>query len=289
MKNKDSALVLEGGSLRALFTTGVLDVMMENDIDYPYVNGVSAGSMCGMNFVSHQIRRTRDVNINFLHDRHYIGLGNLLFHGGIFNFDYLFNVISKKDIPFDWDTFRSSATRYEAVATNCRTGEPEYFEKGVFPKIEDAASASCSMPILAKMVTLNKDKYLDGGVSMPIAYDRAMSQGYKKIVVVLTREHGYRKKPLTARRMNLFARAYGDYPYLLEKLIHVPDHYNRMQEEMDELEAAGKIFIIRPQGPVRVKRVEQDPAKLEALYQEGRRVMTQQLPALKAYLGFPEN
>lgn len=288
MLNKNSALVLEGGSLRALFTAGVLDVMMENGIEYPYVNGVSAGSMCAMNFVSGQIRRTRDVNINYLNDRHYIGIRNLLFHGGIFNFDYLFNVISKDYIPFDWDAFRASPTRYVAVATNCRTGEPNYFEKGTFKKIEDAASASCSMPILSKMITLNGDRYLDGGVSMPIAYDEAMAEGYQKIVVVLTREHGYRKKPLSQRRMNLFAKAYGDYPFLLEKLIHVPDHYNQMQEEMDELEKEGKIYIIRPQSPVKVLRVERDPRKLEALYEEGRRVMEQQLDGLKRYLELSE-
>src|SRR5574344_357636 len=126
--NEKSALVLQGGSLRCLFTAGVLDIIMKEEIHFPYVNGVSAGSLSGMNYVSEQPERTRNVNITFANDRRYIGVNNLLFHNGIFNFDFLYGKISNEYMPLDRDTFEKSPCRYVAVATNCRTGNPEYFE-----------------------------------------------------------------------------------------------------------------------------------------------------------------
>lgn len=284
MQNDHSAMALEGGSLRGLFTAGVLDVMMENSITYPYVNGVSAGAMGGLSFISGQITRTKDVNIDYRNDHEYIGIRNLLFRKGIFNFQYLFDVISKEYNPFDWESFYRNPSRYEVVATNCRTGEAEYFEKGICSELKKAAAASCSMPLLASMVELNGEKYLDGGVAMPIAYSRAMQEGYQKVVVVLTREHGYRKKAVSPRMMDLYAKKYGEYPYLLERLRNVPEHYNEMQLEMDRLQEEGKIFLIRPEFPVKVKRIEKDKEKLEELYQEGRRIMTEKLESLKTYL-----
>jgi len=284
MQNDHSAMVLEGGSLRGLFTAGVLDVMMENEITYPYVNGVSAGAMGGMSFISGQITRTKDVNIDYRNDHQYIGIRNLLFRDGIFNFEYLFHVISEEYNPFDWDSFYRNPTRFAVVATNCRTGGAEYFEKGVCKEMETAASASSSMPLLAHMIKIQGEKYLDGGVAMPIAYGKPLEEGYQKVVVVLTREHGYRKKPVSPKMMNLYAKFYGEYPYLLERLRNVPEHYNEMQLEMDRLQEEGKIFLIRPEYPVKVKRIEKDKEKLEELYQEGRRIMTENLEKLKKYL-----
>lgn len=284
MQKQNSALILEGGSLRGLFTAGVLDVLMENQIEFPYINGVSAGAMCALNFVSGQIKRTRNVNVNYIKDHKYIGIRNLLLHGGVFNFDYLFHVISSVYDPFDWDKFYSSTMRYEAVATNCITGEAEYFEKGICKEMEKAATASSSMPVLAKMVEIDEKKYLDGGIAMPVAYKRAIEEGYRKNIVVLTREHGFQKPEVSPRMLKIYVKLYGEYPYLLERLIHAPELYNKMQEEMDLLEKEGKIFIIRPEFPVLVKRIEKDKTKLEDLYEEGRRVMVKQFTKMQQYL-----
>lgn len=284
----EGALVLEGGSLRALFTAGVLDLMTEEGIELSYVNGVSAGSMCGMNYVTKQVGRTRRVTTEYLHDKRYISFRNLLKNRLIFNFDFLFGELSRDLIPFDFEGFEQSPQKFEAVATRCKTGKPVFFEKGVCTDMMAAIQASCSMPVLSRMITVEGKKYLDGGISLPIAYQRALDLGYEKVVVVLTRDHGYRKKPMDLLTRRCYERYFAPLPRLQEALFEVPERYNRMQEEMDRLEAEGKLFIIRPQSPVLVSRVEQDVKKLEDLYEEGRRVSKELLPKLKEYLDIKE-
>lgn len=281
----EGALVLEGGSLRSMFTAGVLDVMMEQEIELSYVNGVSAGSMCGMNYISKQAGRTLEVNTEYLHDKRYMSFRNMLKNRLIFNFDFLFGELSTELVPFDFETFENSPQKFEVVATRCRTGQPVFFEKGVCTDMYAAVQASCSMPVLSKMIAVEGRKYLDGGISLPIAYKRAMELGYEKVVVVLTRQHGYRKKPVDRLTKRGYDRYFGPLPELRAALEEVPERYNRMQEEMDELEADGKLFIIRPEFPVMVSRVEQDAEKLKALYAEGRRIGDERLEALRGYLG----
>lgn len=281
----EGALVLEGGSLRCMFTAGVLDVMIEQGVELSYVNGVSAGSMNGMNYISKQVGRTLRVNREYLHDKRYISFRNMLKNRLIFNFDFLFGELSTDLIPFDRETFDASPQRFEVVATRCKTGKPEFFEKGVCENMDAAVQASCSIPLLSKMIEVEGKKYLDGGVSLPIAYQRAMDQGYEKVIVILTREEGYRKKPLDSWTMRAYDRYFKPLPRLRAALAEVPDRYNRMQEELAELETQGRIFIIRPQLPVVVSRIEQDEKKLEALYAEGRRVGEERLAELKRYLG----
>ncbi|MBS5065207.1 MAG: patatin family protein [Hungatella hathewayi] len=281
----EGALVLEGGSLRSMFTSGVLDVMMEQGIELSYVNGVSAGSMCGMNYLSKQVGRTLQVNTEYLHDKRYMSFRNMLKNRLIFNFDFLFGELSTELVPFDFETFENSPQKFEVVATRCRTGQPVFFEKGVCTDMYAAVQASCSMPVLSRMITVEGRKYLDGGISLPIAYKRAMELGYEKVVVVLTRQHGYRKKPVDRLTKRGYDRYFEPLPELRAALEEVPERYNRMQEEMDELEADGKLFIIRPEFPVMVSRVEQDAEKLKALYAEGRRIGEEQLEALREYLG----
>jgi len=281
----EGALVLEGGSLRSMFTSGVLDVMMEQGIELSYVNGVSAGSMCGMNYLSKQVGRTLQVNTEYLHDKRYMSFRNMLKNRLIFNFDFLFGELSTELVPFDFETFENSSQKFEVVATRCRTGQPVFFEKGVCTDMYAAVQASCSMPVLSKMITVEGRKYLDGGISLPIAYKRAMELGYEKVVVVLTRQHGYRKKPVDRLTKRGYDRYFEPLPELRAALEEVPERYNRMQEEMDELEADGKLFIIRPEFPVMVSRVEQDAEKLKALYAEGRRIGEERLEALREYLG----
>ena len=280
----EGALVLEGGSLRSMFTSGVLDVMMEQGIELSYVNGVSAGSMCGMNYLSKQVGRTLQVNTEYLHDKRYMSFRNMLKNRLIFNFDFLFGELSTELVPFDFETFENSPQKFE-VATRCRTGQPVFFEKGVCTDMYAAVQASCSMPVLSRMITVEGRKYLDGGISLPIAYKRAMELGYEKVVVVLTRQHGYRKKPVDRLTKRGYDRYFEPLPELRAALEEVPERYNRMQEEMDELEADGKLFIIRPEFPVMVSRVEQDAEKLKALYAEGRRIGEERLEALREYLG----
>ena len=280
----EGALVLEGGSLRCVYTAGVLDVFMEQGIELSYVNGVSAGTMAGMNYISGQSGRMLKINEEYLHDKRYMGFRSLVRNKMIFNFDFVFGELSKELIPYDFEKFFQSPQKFEVAATRCKTGKTEFFEKSTCPEIIEAVRASSSMPILSKMVTVDRKKYLDGGISLPIAYKRAMDLGYEKILLVLTRHRGYRKPPIDKLTKRAYHHCFKRLPKLYEALLEVPDRYNRMQEEIDCLEKSGRIFVLRPEKPVEVSRLERDVEKLTALYQEGRITAENSLERLRQYL-----
>lgn len=280
----EGALVLEGGSLRGVFTAGVLDVFMELGVELSYVNGVSAGSMNGMSYVSKQIGRTIKVDLDYVKDKRFLSFRNMVKNRYIFNFDFLFGELSETLVPFDYDTFNNSKQRFEVVATRCKTGKPEFFEKSLCSDFISAVKASSSIPILSRMIDVEGKKYLDGGCSLPIAYQRAIDLGYDKILLILTREQGYRKAPLDKWTKKAYKRYFDPLPKFLDALLEAPDRYNRMQEEIDQLVEKGRIYVIRPDKPVTVQRTEQDKRKLEALYEDGRRLALLYMEEVKAYL-----
>lgn len=281
----EGALVLEGGSLRGVFTAGVLDVFLEQGIRLSYVSGVSAGAMCGMNYISGQIGRTIRVDLDYVNDKRFLSFRSMVKNRTIFNFDFLFGELSEHLLPFDFQAFEESKQRFVVAATRCKTGKPEYFEKGVCGDFIAAVKASCSLPILSKMIDVEGKKYLDGGCSMPIAYQKAFDDGYDKVILILTRERGYRKRPMDKWTKRGYERYFNPLPKLLASLEDAPDRYNRMQEEIEALEEAGKLYVIRPDKHVTVTRTEQDKKKLEALYHDGRRLAGEQLSGIRRYLG----
>ena len=282
----DAALVLEGGALRGVFSAGVTDVFLEKNLEFAYVNGVSAGTMCGMNYIAKQAGRMFRINMEYLHDRRYMNLNprHILSKREIFSFDFVFGELSDKLVPFNYEAFGRSPQRFEVVATRCKTGQPEFFEKGKCADICKAVIASSSMPVFSRMAEVDGKKYLDGGISLPIAYERAMEQGYEKVVLILTREEGYRKKTMSPMQKRAFDRYFEPLPELRASIYEIPYRYNRMQEEIGELERQGKIFVLRPRSHVTVSRTERDPRKLAALYEEGRSVAEEKLERLLEYL-----
>lgn len=279
------AIVLEGGSLRCMFTAGVLDTVMAEGFSADGLFGVSAGALSGVNFVSGQIGRTAEINLNYVNDKRYMGVRNLILHKSIFNFDFMFGELSDKLVPLDKTALMNSPCNFTAVATNCITGKPEFFEKNNCGDIYAAIRASASLPLLAPMVSVDGVPCLDGGVSVSIPYQRAIDEGYDKILVVTTREHGYRKHQVSPTMAKTYARLYRKYPKLVQALVNVPRRYNKELNEIDALEAQGKIFVIRPPKPVTIARTEKDTAKLRALYDEGCETAAKQLAPLKAYWG----
>ncbi len=281
---KRIALALEGGSLRCLFSAGAVDVMMERDLAYDGVFGVSAGALTGINYISGQPGRTAQVNLEFVNDKRYLGIRNLLLHKSIFNFDFLFGKISTDLIPFQWDAVPKNPCRFTAAATNCLTGKPEYFEKSSCGDIYAAIRASASMPLLAPVVPVDGKPCLDGGCSVSIPYRQALDEEYDKVVVVTTREHGYRKPPVARAAARAYARHYRQYPQLVRALLDTPRRYNREVDELEKLEAQGKLFVLRPPRPVTVSRTEKDVQKLQALYDEGQETCEKSWDALEDYL-----
>ena len=280
----EKALALEGGSLRCMFSAGAVDVMMEQGLLFDGVFGVSAGALTGINYVSRQIGRTARINLEYVNDKRYLGVRNLLLHRSIFNFDFMFGELSDHLIPLDREAVRTTPCRFTAVATDCRTGQTVYFEKSATPDIYQAIRASASMPLLAPMVPVEGRPCLDGGVSPAIPCQRPLEEGYRKVVVLTTREHGYRKEPVAPGLARVYARAYRKYPELVKAVLSTPRRYGRELDLLDQLEAQGKVFVLRPPVPVTVSRTEKDVAKLQALYDQGRETCLARLEELKAYL-----
>lgn len=282
--NKKTALILEGGSFRSLFTSGVLDTFLANDIEFPCVGGVSAGSLCGANYVARQIGRTAKVNFMYVNDKRYLGFHSLIKNHSFINFDFLLNEVSNELVPFDYKTFEESKQRFVAFSTDCKTGGLKAFEKGKTEDIFLACRSSCSLPLISPIVSIEGGEYLDGGITMPIPVQWAIDEGYEKIVVVLTRQNGFRKEPVKTALKKAYERCYKGYPELRERLMHVPDHYNALQEQVDTWEKRGQIFVIRPKEPVTVARMEKDVDKLKELYQIGKDIAEDRLEDMLAYI-----
>ena len=265
--DNNAALVLEGGGLRGVFSCGVLDCFMDHGIRFPFTVGVSAGACNGLSYMSGQRGRAKSSNIDLMDKYHYVGLKYLLTQGCIMDFKLLFEDFPEKIIPYDYDAYFSNPDRYVMVTTNCLTGKAEYLEeKSSSERVMSIVRASSSLPYVTKITYVDGIPMLDGGIadSIPVRY--AMDQGYENLVVVLTRNRGYRKK---AGKIRIAKAFYRKYPALQNALMERNTVYNRTMDLIESLEDQGKITVIRPIRPLEVGRMEKDTAKLSALYQEG--------------------
>lgn len=277
---QNACLVLEGGAFRGLYNQGVMDAWMCHGLNFACVIGVSAGALAGMNYVSGQIGRSARANLGCRHDRNYIGVGAFKRCHSMINLDYLLEDYNDTE-PLNGVRFYSDLQRFVAVATNCETGETEYFEKGKCDDIMSAIKASASMPYISPMVPIGDGLYLDGGCSCKIPYKWAMEQSYEKIVIVRTRDRAYRKKEKAKQSAHRF---YRNYPAFAEKLDSSNRDYNTQLDEIDELEKSGRVFVVAPDQPITVGRVEGNMEKLGNLYwrgyHDGKEIMMQ----IKEYL-----
>ena len=267
--NNDTALVLEGGGMRGVFTCGVLDCFMDHQIRFPYTIGVSAGACNGLSYISRQRGRAKYSNIDLLDKYNYIGLRHLLRKRNIMDFDLLFTEFPEHILPYDYDAYFSSPERYEMVTTNCLTGEANYFEeKSDKKRLIDIVRASSSLPFVCPITYVDNIPMLDGGIVDSIPLQRAMDEGYASYVVVLTRNKGYRKETKDIRVPSFI---YRKYPRIREALNNRSLCYNKQLEMVEALEKEGRVQVIRPLEPVNVDRIERNVNKLTTFYEEGYR------------------
>lgn len=265
--DRKTALVLEGGGMRGVFTSGVLDAFMKHDLTFPYVVAVSAGACNGMSYVSHQPRRARISNIDYLARYKYIGLRHLVTQGCIFDRELLYDKFPNQYLPFDFDTFFSSPMTFEMVTTNCLTGLPMYLsERHDRQRALDIVRASSSLPYVSKIVDVDGIPMLDGGIVDSIPLQHAIDMGHPTNVLVLTRNRGYRD---TGKDMKIPRFIYRKYPRLRVVLSRRLAAYNAQLEYVERMEDEGRVICIRPERPMEVDRIEKDIAKLERLYEEG--------------------
>ncbi len=263
----NSGLILEGGGMRGVFTSGVLDCLMDNGIRFPYTIGVSAGACNGLSYISNQRGRAKFSNINLLEKYNYIGIKHLLKKGNIMDFDLLFHTFPNEIIPYDYEKLKSCEEHFEMVTTSCKTGKACYFEEKHNPeRVIDIVKASSSLPFVCPIAFVDGEPMLDGGIADSIPIMRARELGYDNNVVILTRNKGYRKSEKEMRYVSLF---YKEYPAMQDAIRNRNKIYNKQISMIEEMEDRGEIVVIRPQKPVVVDRMERDTKKLLALYEEG--------------------
>ena len=274
-------LVLEGGAMRGMFTAGVLDVFLDEQIHIDGIVSVSAGALFGVNLPSKQRGRVLRYNKKYLNDKRYMGWHSLFTTGNIVNKEFAFYQLPFELDVFDQAEFARSGIDFYTVLTNVESGEAEYVKiHDAFEQMETLRATS-AMPFVSKMVEINGKKYLDGGIADSIPLRFCQQLGYDKIIVILTRPLDYRKTPTNLLLFNAFYRRY---PKLVERLTNRYADYNRAVEDVIRLNEQGEIFVIRPSVTLPIHRIEKDVAKVQAMYDLGVRDGQDILPALKAYL-----
>lgn len=282
-KEMKLGITMEGGASRTVFSCGVTDAFLEENIIPDYFIGVSAGIAYGVSYLSKQKGRNLEIAIKYMNDKRYMGVRHLLKSKNFYNIPFVFGEIPNKLEAFDYETFAAFPGKVMACVTNIHTGKPEYLEVPRKDDKFDVLVASCALPILFQPVKVGKRYYLDGGLSDSIPYQQALKEGCDKNIVILTRERGYVKK--AERAGDISMKLYKKYPNIVEDIKTRPERYNACMEELLELEKAGEIFVIAPEDIHGVGRTESDPEKLKKLYDEGYQQAQKQMADLKRYLG----
>ena len=283
MKNETIGLVMEGGSMRGLFTAGVLDVLMEDGISFPAAIGVSAGACFGCNLKSRQIGRVIRYNTRFCRDPRYAGLRSFLKTGDVYGADFCYRAIPDELDVFDRETFRADPTAFWVVVTDVATGMPVYRELKT-GNAEDLLwmRASASMPLVSRPVSIGSGLYLDGGISDPIPLRRFEEMGYARNLVILTQPIDYVKSASRLRpAFHAFMRRY---PAIVRAMDTRHDRYNLATAYVRERERTGAVLVIRPDHALETAAVEHDPDRLRAVYDHGREVALRELARIHAFL-----
>lgn len=277
-------ITFEGGASRTIFSCGVADAFLEENLMPDYFIGVSAGIAFGISYLSKQKGRNLRLAKEYMHDKQYQGFKYLLDKEKktFYNVEYAFGEVPNKLLPFDYDVLAQYPGKVVATVTNIHTGKAEYLEVPRDKSHYDLIVASCSLPVLFTPVKLGKRYYLDGGIADSIPYKQAIKEGCDKNIVVLTRERNYVKK--VERGTKISGLLYKKYPKVVKSLYERAEKYNACMQELLQLEKEGKIFVIAPDSTFGIGRTESDPAKLELLYEAGYLKAKEQMVALKNYL-----
>ncbi len=276
-------LVLEGGAMRGMFTCGVIDVMMENNINLDGMIGVSAGAAFGCNFKSGQIGRGIRYNMQFCNDKRYCSINSLLKTGNLYNAEFCYKIVPTQYDVFDYDAFYKNPMEFVAVCMDIETGKPYYKH---FDKEEENMfewfRASASLPLVSRIVEIGDKKLLDGGIvdSIPLKYFESI--GYDKNIVVLTQPIDFVKKKQKA--ISLIKRVYKNYPKLVEAMSNRHIMYNDTLEYIKQREKEGKVLVIRPKEDLKIGKTEKNPDELKRVYEFGKEVAKEQIEKIREFI-----
>ena len=278
-----AGLVVEGGGMRGVYSSGVLDFFIEKDLFFENNYGVSAGACHLCSYLAKQYKRAFRVNVDYLNDKRYCSVHSLLNTGNLFGAEMLYDIIPNELDLFDYDTYNKNESNFYVVITDINTGKPEYVKIGDLKKDIIYVRASSSLPLLAQNVKINDKEYLDGGISDSIPIKKSIADGNKKNVVILTRDSTYRKGKNSL--MPIIKLKYKKYPNFVKSMADRYIVYNEILDFIKELEDNGDVFVIRPKKPVNIGRTEKNREKLEALYNDGYNDAKDCYEELLKYLG----
>lgn len=278
-----AGLVVEGGGMRGVYSSGVLDFFIEKDLFFENNYGVSAGACHLCSYLAKQYKRAFRVNVDYLNDKRYCSVHSLLKTGNLFGAEMLYDIIPNELDLFDYDTYNKNESNFYVVITDINTGKPEYVKIGDLKKDIIYVRASSSLPLLAQNVKINDKEYLDGGISDSIPIKKSIADGNKKNVVILTRDSTYRKGKNSL--MPIIKLKYKKYPNFVKSMADRYIVYNEILDFIKELEDNGDVFVIRPKKPVNIGRTEKNREKLEALYNDGYNDAKDCYEELLKYLG----
>ncbi|MBE5865330.1 MAG: patatin family protein [Lachnospiraceae bacterium] len=264
-----AGLVLEGGGMKGVYTAGVLDLFLDKNLEFSSVYGVSAGACNMCSYISKQRGRALDVNIDYLDSKRYCSVESMLLSGDLFNVNTCYNLIPNYLNPIDNETFMAYEGKAYAVVTNLITGRPEYLRVRDSVKDIDKVRASSSLPLVSRTVRINGRPYLDGGLSDSIPIHKSIRDGNRKNVIIMTKETGYRRKQIDSGQLALIKVRYAKYPRVAQIMAERHIMYNECLDFIERKEKEGEIFVIRPQHPNDVRRIERDKARMKALYDQG--------------------
>lgn len=277
-------LVLEGGGMRGLYTAGVLEYFLENDLFFPYVIGVSAGSCMAASYLSRQRGRNKKVNIGLAANPKYLSYRNLLTKKQLFGMDFLFDEIPNKLVPFDFETFLKGEEQFVVGTTDCHTGEPAYFNKTEHgDNILTVIRASSSLPLIAPAVPYDGKMLLDGGIIDPIPIKKAEKDGFHKNIVIMTKAEKVKEKK-GSKLDTWVPKLYKRYPKISELLLNRSNVYRDTLAYIEEKRERGEVFILEPSVSLPVSRLERNQKRLIDLYELGYQDAKKQFDKLKKWM-----
>ncbi len=260
-------LVVCGGGLAGIYSAGVIEYLIEKQIEFPYVIGVSMGSCCASSYISKQLCRNKESILKFLNNKKYFSFTNFLRTGNLFGMDFIFNEIPSKHIFFDLDTFYKNKSKFYIVVTNCDTGKAEYIEKNDSINIKEVFKASCSIPLISNIVKIKGINYLDGCIADPIPIEKAISDGCDKLIVIINNINDEKKIPKSI--VNLLCFRYRDYPKLNKLFITRDKIIDKSLARIKELEKNKKVLVIRPYKKLNINAFKRNPKTLINAYNYG--------------------
>lgn len=280
-----TGLIVEGGGMKCAFSSGVLDVLIDNDVNFDYTMGVSAGAACAASYLAHQKGRNRRFFVDHIDEPGYFGIQSFLKTGDLFGLDYIYSTLTNEDgaDPLDFDAMMENPSEFVCAATDAETGKPHYFTKKDLVRNDyKAIKATCALPAVCKPVEINGHKYFDGGVSDSIPYKKAFHDGCDRLVIIMTKPYDYLMLP-QKHRVGYTYILHG-YPRIIWRLNNRAKVYNSRYEDIKRIAKEGKILLINPSDSIKLDTYTMDKEVNQSLYEEGVKTGIEMLNEIRSFI-----